>query len=266
MQTETGMLVGLPLLRGGSHCMFHAQIFNAGPAEMRDPMIFYLDFETDGLDVLGNSIVEIGLLQGAGSSVYSTVVRPPASAARESSEPAVHGISDEELAQGPGFREAFVRMVGFLDNLVDMAVNDESESSCDELSEGPTLRGAPPQVLIAAHNGIKFDIPILFAECLRHDLGLDVFDKWLFVDTLHVLRALDTSSTGGCVKLQCLLRHLKAADGLLQAHRALDDCFALRGVVQFLAEVHGVSALSLLAPFVVAMDMDATLAQLSCML
>ena len=88
----------------------------------------------------------------------------------------------------------------------------------------------------------------------------------LFVDTLHVLRALDAGSTGGCVKLQCLLTHLKAVDGMLQAHRALDDCLALRGVVRTLATRLGVSSLVLLAPFVVAMDKDATLAQLSCML
>ena len=58
MQTETGMLVSLPLLRGGRHGALHAQIFNTIPVVMRDPMLFYLDFETDGLDVLRNSIVE----------------------------------------------------------------------------------------------------------------------------------------------------------------------------------------------------------------
>ena len=156
MQTDSGTLVGLPLLRGGIHCMYHAQIFNTIPAVMHDPMLFYLDFETDGLDVLRNSIVEIGLLQSSGSNVFSTVVRPPALAARESSEHSVHGISNEELEQGPNFREAFVRMLAFLDNLVDMAVNEESDSSCDESSvKGPILKDAPPQVLIAAHNGFR---------------------------------------------------------------------------------------------------------------
>ena len=107
---------------------------------------------------------------------------------------------------------------------------------------------------------------MLLAECLRHDLGLDVFENWLFVDTLHVLRACDPGSLGGCVKLQCLLTHLKAVDGMLQAHRAREDCLALRGVVETMATRLGVSSLSLLSPFVVAIDKDGTLAQLSCML
>jgi len=158
-------------------------------------------------------------------------------------------------------------MVAFLDSVVDMAVKGEADSSCDECyAEGPTLKDTPPQVLIAARKGFKFDIPIMLAECLRRDLGLDVFEKWFFADALHVLRAFNAGSTGGCVKLQCLLTHLKAGDGMLHAHRALDDCFALRGVVQILAARFGVTPLSLVAPFVAAMDKDATLAQLSCML
>ena len=42
-------------------------------------------------------------------------------------------------------------MVAFLDSVVDMAVKGEADSSCDECSvEGPTLKDAPPQALIAA--------------------------------------------------------------------------------------------------------------------
>jgi len=86
------------------------------------------------------------------------------------------------------------------------------------------------------------------------------------VDTLHALRAFDAGSIGGCVKLQRLLAHPKAVDGMLQAHRAREDCLATRGVVETMATRLGVSSLVLLAPLVVAMDKDATLAQLSCML
>ena len=71
--------------------------------------------------------------------------------------------------------------------------------------------------------GCKFDFPILFVEMLRSGIGLEVFDRgWHFVDTLHVLRALDSDVTGGCVKLQCLVTRWQTSDGLLQAHRALD--------------------------------------------
>ena len=71
--------------------------------------------------------------------------------------------------------------------------------------------------------GCKFDFPILFVEMLRSGIGLEACLDWYFVDTLHVMRALDSDLTGGCVKLQCLLTRLQACDSCLQAHGALDS-------------------------------------------
>ena len=168
---------------------------------------------------------------------------------------------------------------------------EESDSSAEEMSLVPALREEPPAVIIAAHNGFNFDMPILFAELLRSGIGLEACQDWYFVDTLHVVRALGSELTGGCVKLQCLLTRLQASDGGLQAHRALDcevgivssyellalpcidmfplpqdDCYALRRVVGRLAGVLDVSALTLLSPFTVSLDKDATLVALSCLL
>ena len=137
--------------------------------------------------------------------------------------------------------------------------------------------------------GCKFDFPILFVEMLRSGIGLEACLDWYFVDTLHVLRALDSDLTGGCVKLQCLRTRLQACDSSLQAHRALDgrveiqilrylciwesffffpqdDCFALRGVIGHLAAVLGVSAHELLAPVCFSLDKRTTLVALSCMM
>ena len=44
-----------------------------------------------------------------------------------------------------------------------------------------------------------------------------------------------------------------------------DECFALRGVVGQLAAILGVDVLTLLSPFSVSLDVDATLLALSCM-
>ena len=82
--------------------------------------------------------------------------------------------------------------------------------------------------------------------------------QWKFVDTLQVVRALDADTHGGCVKLQCLLRHLAHGEEL-RAHRALDDCFALRAVLGSLAGLLGVSPWALLRPFVVELDSSASL-------
>ena len=220
------------------------------------------DFETTGLDVLSAHIVEIGLLDHAGSLVFSTVVCPPE---LPGDEPTVHGIAPAELSLGPSFAEAFRRMAMFLDFSVEMAVGEVSDSSNEEV--GPSvLRERPPTVVIAAHNGFKFDLPILMVELLRCGIGLETLERWLFVDSLHVLRCIDGELTGGCVKLQCLLSRLRAADGALAAHRALSDCFALRGVCESVAANLGVSVHRLFAPFCVMLDKRASLAALSCMM
>ena len=73
---------------------------------------------------------------------------------------------------------------------------------------GSALKEMPPNIVIVAHNGIKFDFPFLCSECFRNGIYLENFAHWRFVDTLEVVRALGSDSHGGCVKLQCLLRHL----------------------------------------------------------
>ena len=168
LRTDTGNLACEPLRRGGRYCLFHAQIFNSQPAVFQDAMLFYLDFETTGLNVLSDSIVEIGLLDHRGSAVYSTVVQPPVF---PGDEPTVHGIESKELSEGPTFPIAFQRMLEFLAVNVDMAVVDASDSSGDERGPMPALRERPPAVMTAGHNIYNFDLPILFVECLRHGIG-----------------------------------------------------------------------------------------------
>ena len=46
-------------------------------------------------------------------------------------------------------------------------------------------------------------------------------ERWLFVDTLEVLRAVGVEDLGGCQKLQCLARLACGANDL-RAHRALE--------------------------------------------
>ena len=67
------------------------------------------------------------------------------------------------------------------------------------------------------------------------------------------------------MKLQCSRTRHGVTEGE-HAHRALDDCLALRGVCQALADRQGVSVARLFLPFSVALDKDATLLQLSCVL
>ena len=209
--------------------------------------------------MLTEYIVEIGLLDHGSGAVFSTVVKPPR---MPGDEPTVHGIPPEELRHGPGFAEAFSRMVQFLTDSVEMALAEATDSSGEELA-GPAMPEQPPGILIAAHNGFSFDVPLLLVECLRSAIGLELLENWLWVDTLHVLRAAE--DPGACVKLQCSRTRHGVTEGE-HAHRALDDCLALRGVCQAIADRHGVSVARLSMPFSVALDKDSTLLQLSCVL
>ena len=165
---DRGNNVNEPLLLGARHCRFHLQLFCTKPADNVDCLLFYLDFETSGLDVIGHHIVEIGMLCENGAC-YSTVVCPPVF----SEEVPVHGISNEELRQGPFFVDAFRRMHRFCNNLVEMALTPDDSSGDEAATE--SLREGPPNILVCAHNGMKFDFPFLCSECLRNDIDIGCF-------------------------------------------------------------------------------------------
>ena len=210
-----GKDVTLPLKLGFEFCLMHLPLLVATPRRVADALVLYIDFETSGLDVLGDHIVEIGLLSEQGQC-FSTVVRPP----ELKPGPHVHGIDNDELIQGPWFREAFKRMVEFVQYLQmnDMEVNETSEE------ELPAVRfkHPEPEVLLVAHNGRKFDFPLLLSECYRSELAWDDIVTWVFVDSLEIVKAVEAGLHGGCPKLQCLLSALACGEGSLQAHRALD--------------------------------------------
>ena len=88
------------------------------------------------------------------------------------------------------------------------------------------------------------------------------FRSWLFVDTLHVLDGTKAELEGACLKLQCLFSQI-AAPGELRAHRALDDCLALRDVVHSVACRLDCSVTSLLCKLAFRWDEPASRAQVA---
>ena len=252
----SGRLVAEPLKRGGSFCIYHTVLFCVRKVKVNDAVIVYLDLETSGLSVISDHIVEIGAVADHGA-VFSTVVRPPSMP----SGPAVHGISNAELQVAPPFSTAFARLVRFIDCLAEAVVSDD-ESSSDDASGLPCLKGELPHIVIAAHNGMKFDFAMLASECYRHASSPDALVRWKYVDTLEVAKA---ARMFDCVKLQCALQSSGCMEKL-RAHRALDDAFALKAVVRHMAEAYGVSTLKLLAQFTYDFDVSASAAQLSALL
>ena len=226
MTDERGRLASEPLKRGGEHCLFHAKPFCTRPAlidESRKCVLILLDLETTGVGVVELAATHAPADPRFQGGSFSTVVRVDQTILTERGAAAalVHGISDEEIGgEGPDFKLAWRRFLTWTDDLLNTAVDERSADSDDEQEPGlPRLLPDPPVLLIAGHNSVRFDFALLLCECLRHRMSCDCFRRWLFVDTLHVIKALAERS---CMKLQCLVKTLGSpAD--LRAHRALDD-------------------------------------------
>ena len=104
------------------------------------------------MSVLTDHIVEIGCVDAKGV-VFTKVVNPLVL----SSGPAVHGISDAELMEGPATNDVFPRFVYFLESLVDNAFSTDEENSSIDLPEETTLphmKAESLDIVVVAHNGI----------------------------------------------------------------------------------------------------------------
>ena len=70
LRDSSGRLASEPLRRGGPHCMFHMSLFETKAAAVcGDVLVFYIDFETTGLDVLAAEVLEIGVTEARGRSL-----------------------------------------------------------------------------------------------------------------------------------------------------------------------------------------------------
>ena len=215
-----GQDLAAPLRAGCDYCRAHLPTLVAKPCQVEDSLVFYLDFETSGLDIFSDHIVEFGLLCETGEC-FSTVCCPPVM----TPGPHVHGIANEEVSLGPPFVIAFERMVRFINELLLITVEGamESDASSQEELLPVRFKERPPEVVLVAHNGYKFDFPFLLSECHRNSIDWSAaLGDWKLVDTLEIVKAIHPELYGGCPKLQCLLQKTHCRD--LQAHRALDGC------------------------------------------
>ena len=221
------------------------------------------------MDVSRDRIVELAATQGhdlahlPGAS-FSEVLRVPDEIQRSASAQAaaeVHGISDDEIVLGATFPESWARFIAFAEACSNNVLHEFGEDTDEELlpSRPPDVR---PTVCCAAHNGGRFDFAVLLFECQRHNLSFSPFRQWLFVDTLHLLDCVKTELGGACLKLQCLINTMAEAKAL-RAHRALDDCVALRHVMHDVAFKLDCSVTDLLRKFAHQWDEQASLPQIA---
>ena len=165
MKDDRGRLVAQPLRCGGEFCALHAKPFCVRPAQLdesRAVLLVFLDLETTGVDVACDRIVELAATHApadhrAAGSNYSTVVRVDPAILRERGGEAavVHGISNEEIALGPCFLEAWARFLEWIESLLNSTVLEIAQDTDDDEPRSPRLPEEPPILLLAAHNGVR---------------------------------------------------------------------------------------------------------------
>ena len=223
-----------------------------------------IDLETTGIDITNDRIVEIAAVRThkdirMKGECFSTTVCVDHMILESRGEEAsqVHGITDQEIRHGPTFKEAWMRFLKWVDDIVNMTIQDED--SDDDMRQ-PTLL-EDPIIVLAAHNGFKFDFPMLLCELLRNDISTIILEQWYFIDTLQLFGSLNKY---GCIKLQCTAKDMMIDSG--HAHRALDDCIVLWRVTNIFAERIGISMTELLSRFAVALDLCSSTAQLTMLM
>ena len=262
-----------PLRKGGEYCLFHAQPFTTIPCLNNCPQsleVILLDLETTGVSVVEDRVVEFAAVQISQRHlpgyVFSTTVfvEPNILETRGQEAARVHGIGQAEIAISPTFPEAWKAFIAFIESLSNFHIQESSsESDDDEIRELPVISEEPPVILIGAHNGIRFDFAMLLFECYRHNLDTSVFERCVFVDTMHIV-ATAKEIMGSCLKLQCLATHACDQEEL-RAHRARDDCEALCRVMMYIASRLGVSFRRLLYAFAARLDQPTSALNVSSM-
>ena len=266
-----GRLVAGPLRQGSRVCLLHIDLFCTELVFAPDDfMVFYLDLETTGLDVLKDEIIEVAITADPSGAQFATTVLPR----RLPEGLGVHGIDQDELLSGVPFACAFQRMIDFLQEVANESLSKAgvsrhgvsgsdhsypmSQFSGSRLSEFSGSRISGPSILLVAHNGVKFDFPMLVSECHRHHCDLLILAEFYFCDTLPLARAFSATVWDSCARLQCLARCCRCGAG--RQHRALEDTDVLRSVVQHCADYSDVSVRALLGCLVHRFDAQATLA------
>ena len=241
------ILAGELLRAGGKFCSFHASLFETCVFDIGNTRshVFFIDLETTGLDMMRSYIVELAAVDLESNAIFSTIIRPPKGIPAE--EQGIHGITAEEINEGVDFKTAFDRFLSFVATMNKRRARGASE---------------PCETILAAHNGKRFDFPLLVRECIEYDISIGVMDGFKFVDTLQVMSARkNVTEAPKCRKLQCLaMTTSQYAFGRerIQAHRALDDCLILKQVCSDLAYELDTTPIRLVALFSERLECDST--------
>lgn len=140
---------------------------------LRRPLAF-IDIETTGINVSSDRIVEISILKvnpNGKEDWISLRINPEMPIPEKST--AIHGITDEDVADSPTFREVAKKLAAFLEG-------------CD----------------LAGYNAIKFDIPVLAEEFLRINTDFN-FRKRKYVDVQVIFHKKEQRTLTAAYQFYC---------------------------------------------------------------
>lgn len=163
--------------------------------QLKKPIAFF-DLETTGINIAKDRIVEISILKlhPNGNREQKTYrVNPTIPIPKETT--AVHGISDEDVADKPTFKELAHELNDFLEG-------------CD----------------LAGYNSNKFDVPLLVEEFLRIDLDFKLSSR-KFIDVQTIFHKMEKRTLEAAYKFYCN-KTLEAA------HSAAADISATHEVLE----------------------------------
>lgn len=163
--------------------------------KLRRPIAF-IDLETTGINVSTDRIVEISVLKinpNGKEEWLSTRINPEMPIPPKST--AIHGITDQDVADSPTFKEIAKNLAAFL--------------------EGTDLAG---------FNAIKFDIPVLAEEFLRVNIDFN-FRKRKYVDAQIIFHKKEQRTLSAAYLFYC-------NKGLENAHTSKADTQATYEVLK----------------------------------
>lgn len=180
---------------------------------LKNPLVFF-DLETTGTNIVSDRIVEIAYhkVYPNGREETKTIrINPGIPIPPSSSD--IHGITDEDVADCPVFKEVAKEIVRDIEG-------------CD----------------LAGYNSNRFDIPMLAEELLRADVDVDLM-KRKFVDVQVIFHKLEARTLSAAYKFYCgkdlVGAHGAEADTLAtyEVLKAQLDCYPeLTNDVEFLAK------------------------------
>ncbi len=140
---------------------------------LKNPIVFF-DLETTGINISKDRIVEISYLKvfpNGDEEIKTRRVNPEMPIPAEAT--AVHGITDEDVAECPTFKTLAKSLAAQIEG-------------CD----------------LAGYNSNRFDIPLLAEEFLRAGVDIDL-GKRKFVDVQTIFHKLEQRTLSAAYKFYC---------------------------------------------------------------